>query len=210
VPSTLGTGPELSMNPKISLYPMAVSAALACVVFLAASAEATVLLDLSIEELTAGSDLVVTAEVVEQWVQLDEVDGHIRTYTRVQIADVYLLRDGEEAPGLELVIAQEGGFLEDMGTFVAGNADLTVGERALLFLTRGADVYFIFGMELGKYTIVPGQDGIDLVHRPSTVPVIRQGIDGTQLMVERPIVEHEGTTLEALRVTIESVGESVR
>lgn len=173
---------------------------------LAASAQATVLTQMSVQELTQQADLVVIAQVQDQWVQWHEDIGRVRTYTRVRLLDV-LVRDlGTEQAGTEVVIAQEGGFLEDQdwGVYVAGNARLAVGEVAVLFLTRG-EYYYVLGMEQGKYSVSADADEIERVYRTATVPVMVQQVDGTQLFIERPVAPLDGRPLSEL---LEAIGQA--
>jgi hypothetical protein len=181
---------------------------LAVAVGLPGLANATVLLSMTVEELTAQSDLVVIAEVEDQHVAWDDAVQRVRTYTRVRLRD-RVAGEGAEAAGDTLLIVQEGGFLEDFGMAVAGNAHLVPGEVAVLFLTRAEDAshYFVFGMEQGKYRVEADEAGAQRVTRAVTVPVVVQEIDGTSLLVERPVAELDGQPLDALLTRIRGAAE---
>lgn len=187
---------------------LAALAVLAVLIALPGLAGATVLLSMTVEELTAQSDLVVIAEVEEQRVAWDEDVQRVRTYTRVRLRE-RVAGEGAEGVGDSLLIVQEGGFLEDFGMAIAGNAHLVPGEVAVLFLTRAEDAshYFVFGMEQGKYRIEGSEAGEARVTRAVTVPVVVQEIDGTSLLVERPVAELDGQPLEALLTRIRGAAE---
>jgi hypothetical protein len=157
----------------------------------------TILWHMTIEDLTASSDVVVIADVTDQWVEWDAQAGQIHTYTRVRIERVLSPDATPEEPGAEVVIEQDGGFLAEWGVRVAGNAVLVPGERALLFLRRG-EHYYVHGMEQGKYTIVQTEGDVPRVLRPATVPVAFQPIQGTSLQIEMPVVEMNGRTLDEM------------
>jgi hypothetical protein len=163
-------------------------------------AEATILIQMSIEELTTSADVVVTVEVLDQWAAVDDDTGRLQTYTRVAITSVLANPEGSERVGDSLIVAQEGGQLDDWGIHVAGNAQLAVGEEALLFLLRGDGEYYVQGMEQGKYGISRGggPEDVPLVYRESTVPVVVRGIMGTSRLVEQPTVEMNGRPLDEL------------
>ena len=163
-------------------------------------AEATILIQMSIEDLAQSADLVVTVEVNDQWCAVDDDTGRLQTYTRVEITGVLVNPRGDEGVGNSLIVAQEGGQIDDWGIYVAGNAQLTVGEEALLFLLRGDGEYYVQGMEQGKYGIshASGPEDVPLVYRESTVPVIVRGIMGTSRLVEQPTVEMNGRPLDEL------------
>jgi len=189
----------------------AVAAALVCA-SIALPAQATVLMEMSIEALTASADLVVTVEVGEQWSQLDEGDQRVRTYTRVQVSDVVHRVGGDERLGAQLVVQQEGGHLGDWGVHVAGNAQLATGQTALLFLTRdeAGGFYHVLGMEQGMYRVDTDETGAQIVHRAATVPVVVQNISGTNLFVEHPIARWDGHALETLLSEVRSAAGAAR
>lgn len=166
---------------------------------------ATVLWDLSIEELTEQADYVVMVDIGQQWVEFDEELTQTKTYTRFEVVEVLHASEGLEPIAPQGVIQQEGGMFEDRGVFVAGNAHLVPGERALLFLTRD-EFYYVLGMELGKYNVSADQAAVERVYRNATVPVAERAIIGTELVIREPIAELNGTTLDSLAERIRRVG----
>jgi hypothetical protein len=192
----------LSARPSFSISPAgrwvaAPLLALLVLLLLPGAGHATILWHMTIEDLTASSDVVVIADVQDQWVEWDHEDHQIHTYTRVRIERVLTPEATPESEGVEVVIEQDGGFLADWGVEVAGNAILVPGERALLFLLRG-EHYYVHGMEQGKYTIVQASGDVPRVLRPATVPVATQPLVGTHLQIERPVVEMNGRTLDEM------------
>ena len=166
--------------------------------------EATVLLDMSIEDLTRHADCVVIVDIERQWVEHDEEVSQTHTYTAFRVVEVLHVGTEMGAVPQEGTIEQEGGFLGDHGVYVAGNASLQPGERALLFLTYG-DFFYVLGMEQGKYTIDAGDDAVERVYRASTVPVMTQRISGTSYHVEHVVAPMSGATLDEL---VRRIGEA--
>jgi hypothetical protein len=145
-------------------------------------ARATVLMHLSIEDLSAQADLVVIAQVLDRRAGWDVQAHSVRTWTRVRVVEEIAGVGPDEQRGKDIVIEQEGGFLADFGVYVPGNAPLAIGERALLFLIRGADRYFIHGMELGKLTVLADRRGVDRVTRTATVETAARNGDGMRIL----------------------------
>ena len=198
----------MNLRQLIEIRPAAtvlVLSALTGFLFLPRAVDATVLLDMSIEDLTTNADCVVIAEIERQWVEYDEEISQTHTYTAFHIVEVvHVGVEMGEVPS-EGVIQQEGGFFGDRGVHVAGNASLVPGERALLFLTRG-EYFYVLGMEQGKYTVSADGEAVERVFRSSTVPVMTQRISGTQYLVERPVAPLNGHTLEELVTRIHAAG----
>ncbi len=179
--------------------------AVSVVIFGPQTSQSTVLLQMTIEELTANSDFVVVADIGEQWVSRDEVNSLTHTYTAFTVAEV--LHQGPEAQGLPRfgVIQQDGGFTGDYGVYVAGNAHLETGERAVLFLTQG-EFFYVLGMEQGKYRIEADTESVERVFRGATVPVAAREIAGTAITIQQPTTPLNGVTLTELVERIQVVG----
>ena len=173
--------------------------------FAPSTVEATILLDMSIEELTTHADCVVIADIEGQWVEFDDEASQTHTFTTFRVVEVIHVGAEMGAAPSSGIIEQEGGFLGDRGVHVAGNAALVPGERALLFLTRG-EYFYVLGMEQGKYAIDVDDDAVERVYRSSTVPVMTQRISGTEYVVEQPTAPFDGSTLEDLVTQIRTAG----
>jgi hypothetical protein len=119
--------------------------------FAAHEAVAGVSVLVSLEELTAASTHVVVARGVDRHSQWEELGGgrRIVTYTRLRVERSIL---GE--PATELVVRTLGGAVDGIGQSVSGEAQLTLGKPALLFVAQGDGALVVAGMAQGHYPIV--------------------------------------------------------
>jgi hypothetical protein len=119
------------------------------VLALAATASATVVRRLTMDELAASSPVVVRGVVVEQQVRASDASaGRLETLTEIRVTD--RLRGESNAT---LLVRQPGGELAGVGHDVSGRARFQKGEDVLLFLEPAADdatVYLVRGMSSGK------------------------------------------------------------
>jgi len=126
--------------------------------FLHITKAGAIMVGLSTEELTRGSDVVVRGEVGNVETVWSE-DGK-SIVTRATIVGPSVIRGGL---GQEPVIVEyPGGEIGDIGMKVSDVEPLQKGENVILFLTgkknKERGVFHIFGKAQGRYTI--GPDGI--------------------------------------------------
>lgn len=135
------------------------------------AAEAAVAIQLSLDELVASTSYVVVATGTEQRSQWEELGGSRRivTYTRLSIE-----RAVAGQPDREVWVRTLGGIVGKIGQQVSGDAQLTLGVPALLFLTRTGSAVVVSGMSQGHYPV------IDKVEKPTAAA---QG-------VQRSLVRH--------------------
>lgn len=115
------------------------------------SAEASVAVAYTLEELVDSAPTAVVGRAVEQKSQWEEVGGSRRivTYTKLTIAErVY--GSGEKT----LWVRTLGGVVDEIGQQVAGEADFRLGERALVFLTAtNAGTPVVAGAAQGHFPV---------------------------------------------------------
>jgi hypothetical protein len=122
----------------------------------AAPADASLHLEVSLQHLVTVADLVVEAtpqEAKSVWEDLPGVGRRIVTYTHLSVdQSVY------GTPPSEVWVRTLGGQVGDLGQKVEGEAVLTPGDRQLLFLRAGA---------AGTHRVVEMAQGQYLVHEES-------------------------------------------
>ena len=96
-----------------------------------AAAQATLVPRLSLEQLAAGSELVVHGTVVRRWAAWGPSGQFIWTHHEVRLADVLKGR-----PALSVVVSEPGGEIGNIGMAVAGAPRYQVGQEVVLFLER--------------------------------------------------------------------------
>jgi hypothetical protein len=121
-----------------------------------ASAEASVSLLLSLDELCAASTHVVVATAGERrsvWEDLPS-GRRIVTYTRLAVE-----RSVAGAPVKEVWVRSLGGVVGRLGQSVAGEAQMPAGSRALLFLSEARGVVVVAGRAQGHFPVKIDADG---------------------------------------------------
>lgn len=112
-------------------------------------AEATTLAELSVDQMTDASELVVRGTVTEIWTE-KESDGSI--WTRVQFDVDQVLKGSADDT---VVVSSLGGAYGGQVALVHGAPRFSIGEESLLFLetsSHGANLSIV-GMWQGKYTV---------------------------------------------------------
>jgi len=122
-----------------------------------APARASVLMELSLEELTVEADRIMVGRVV--WSEpIRRGDGMIRTRYRVEVE-----RELRGSDDKEIIVETLGGKMGRLGMRVAGAPSFALGDRALIFLREGAEATFRpIGMSQGVMRI-EREDGQDIV-----------------------------------------------
>ncbi len=118
------------------------------------SAEASVAVLISLEDLTAASTHVVIATATEQRSAWEETPSGTRivTYTRMKVERA--VAGPAEA---ELWVRTLGGVVDKIGQSVSGEAQLATGQRSLLFLAKVDVGLVVVGMAQGHYPIVDAE-----------------------------------------------------
>jgi len=141
-----------------------------------ATAVASVVKALSLEELTRKADVIVVGVGAEAQSRRND-DGRL-IVTDVSVDVQQVLKGGAKA-GDDVIVTLLGGSVDGLGLRVPGEASIPLGKPALLFLYRsgkaGRDLRVV-GMaqgvmamqgEPGTMTILPGGSGSELVERGS-------------------------------------------
>jgi hypothetical protein len=160
--------------------------ALLSVFFISVASSATVLEELSLEEMTRRSDAIVHGVVVESGSRLVLGEGSAEPHTLTTVRVYRWLKGGDART---LTIRERGGQVQDRGMWIAGTPRYTANEEVVLFLERRPerpDEFRTFGMVQGKFQV---QHGIGDV--PSSVSRDLEGVglarwaeDGTMEVVE--------------------------
>lgn len=169
------------------------------VLLLAATAQATIVKSVSVEEMAKTADVIVVGEVLSRTSSWNDAKTRIYTVTRVRVGEAIKGSTG----GAEIQIRQIGGTLDGLTQQIVGNAKLAEGEEVLVFLDRDETLpfHYVVGMAQGKFSI----------DRKSGIARVRRSMEGLALakVVDRQIktFEHapkteEAPTLDAFRAQI--------
>lgn len=146
-----------------------------------AVSEATVVVPLTREELTAQSDFVVRATVLSRRSAWNEDHSQIMTWTRLRVTE-YLKGSGS----IELTVRQIGGAVDGMESEVPGDGRLVVGQHAVLFLRRGEGVVFLTALAQSVFTVTVSPNGDAVVRRELSGLTFARWINGRMTMAEAP------------------------
>jgi hypothetical protein len=134
------------MNHKYSTLAGTVLCILGCVLLVNEAVPLTVA-KISLQELTAQSNLVIYGTIVSahsRW------EGQaINTYTSIRVKET-LKGEGREF----ITVKQMGGRVGDISDEVTGSPELKEGEDVILFLVEWKGSYWIHSIVLGKFSIV--------------------------------------------------------
>lgn len=150
------------------------------------TAQATVMIPLSVEDLSARSAAVVRGRVLAKQSAWDDEHRKIHTYTEIEIlATVH----ATNAVPKTIVVRTMGGEVGDIGMRVSGTPKFEEGEEVFVFLRtdpRDARQFQVVGMAQGKYRVerdsgaavaVPSEEGLAFV-RPDASGVLKVSDDG--------------------------------
>lgn len=128
-------------------------------------AEATVSINLTLEELVASSQTVAVVEPLERSSRWEKVGDSKRivTYTKLVVQD---LVTGEKRD--EVWVRTLGGKVGKVGQHVAGEATFTLGERSLVFLSKAGEATVVTGMAQGHYPLEEKDGAVRLKSSPDT------------------------------------------
>ena len=146
-------------------------------------ASATVLVDIPLEDMARGADVIVVGQVVRSESQLviDPVRGaDPHTLTTVRVTE-WIGGPG----GREVVVDELGGEVAGQGLAIAGTAEYEVGQEVVLFLERVGPRLRTFGMALGRFEIRRGVGAPDTVLRDLSEVAFARWRDGRMEVSER-------------------------
>jgi len=131
--------------------------AAACVVACAAlppRAQATTLLKLTVEKMSAEAAAVVVGEVTAQRSEWNAAQTAIYTYTTVAVGQCVA---GACAAGTKVIVKHRGGTVGDRTLYIAGTPAFAVGQKVLLFLRDDPEgeqgVVSVYGMCQGMFVL---------------------------------------------------------
>jgi hypothetical protein len=191
--------------PEIARRALA-GAALVCTLVASTPADATILIALDLQELTAESDRIVVGQVV--WVEPIQIDsGMIRTRYRVLVE-----QDLRGSDDRELVVETLGGRIGRLGMRVEGSPSFSLGDRVVVFVERDSDTVFRpVGMAQGVMR-VEHEDGRNVVlpMQPDML-LVRPNAQGALVKSAGPLSgrEHLDAFLSRVRKIIATQREEV-
>ena len=114
------------------------------------SAEASVSVLLSLDEMVAASSAVVVGTAAEKKSQWEELAGgkRIVTYTKIKID-----RTLTGSAGSEVWVRTLGGSVDKIGQAVSGEAQIATGSKSVLFLRKSGDATVVTGMAQGHFPV---------------------------------------------------------
>lgn len=157
----------------------------------AGPASATIMVPLSLEDLTGDASAIVRARVVDRSAAWDDQRQRIYTTTVLDVTETVW----SAAPlGRQVRVRTLGGEVGEVGMKVAGTPDLKLGEEVLLFLrddARAAGAFAVIGMNQGRFSMRTDSAG-RLIATPTWegIAFAKPGKDG----VLRVGAEHEKPT----------------
>ena len=125
-----------------------------------AAAQATLLVYLSDEDLTAEADAVVQGEVLSVESYRDARRDRVFTWVTLGVSE-YLKGHGPD----EVIVRVAGGVVGDLEYRVLGAPQFTVGEEVVLFLQARTDANGVVGMIQGKLRVTTDERGEKWVTR---------------------------------------------
>ncbi len=128
-------------------------------------ASATTAVNLTLEELVELSQTVAVVEAIERSSRWEEVGGSKRivTYTKLVVHDTVTGTKQDE-----VWVRTLGGKVGKIGQHVAGEAQFTIGGRAVVFLAKSGDAITIAGMAQGHYPLEEKDGVVRLKSSPDT------------------------------------------
>ncbi len=120
---------------------------------------ATIVPRLSLEEMVARSETIVSGHVTRVWTAWDSPHRFIWTHTEILVSNVAKGNRSEK-----VVVSEPGGVIDGVGMQLAGTPRYTPGEQVMVFLERMPNGYLrTAGMGQGKLSLSP--DGrVHLTH----------------------------------------------
>ncbi len=116
-----------------------------------AAARATVVVELSLEELVLRADAIVRARVLRTGSHLETYEGHLDPHTTSELAPLEWLKG---AGGERLFVDELGGDVPDGHRWIAGTPRYAAGDEVVVFLRRlPGGAYRTLGLSQGRFEI---------------------------------------------------------
>jgi len=157
------------------------------------SAQASLSRAVRVEELLSRSRHVVLGEPLDAYSVWEQIGRrkHIVTYTRVRAHE---LLAGAQPDQDELLVRTLGGRVGELGELVHGEAILTLGDRAVLFVMPTQSVLGVTAMAQGHYPLSRDVGGTERLRRsPETTELL--GEDGSAVKRLAGLQLHEARAL---------------
>lgn len=166
---------------------------------LGSEAHATVSVLMTMDELVSGSAVVLVGQPVERKSQWEELGGSKRivTYTRILVEETM----GGEGRPESVWVRTLGGRVGDIGQHVAGEAQFTIGETAVVFLAKAGEALVVAGMAQGHFPLIVGGDDRVLTSSPDTGTLLKRKKDDPARTARDELV---GSTLANARKRVAS------
>lgn len=140
----------------------------------ASAARATTARAVSLSELVRRSTRIARATALDSFARTEDIGGmrHIVTYSRVRIDDSI---HGSTADS-ETLVRTLGGRVKDLGEIVHGEAELTLNETSLVFLSADSSgVESVTAMAQGYYPLANDQAGVPRLQISRNMPHLLGG-----------------------------------
>lgn len=136
-----------------------------------AEARATVSVLMTLDEMVEVSSLVVVAQPTERFSRWEELGGSKRivTFTRLAVQESVT---GDTSD--DVWVRTLGGKVDKIGQAVAGEAELKLGETALVFLARAGDQLVVTGMAQGHFPLEIQDQDLVLRSSPDTGTLLKR------------------------------------
>lgn len=157
---------------------------------LSAPALATTVLPVSLERMSTSAELIFYSTVISNEIKVDEISGHIATFTTFEIIEVIKGDVGDTH-----TIKQLGGQLPDSKVMhrVPGVPEFTVGEKVVVFLPQESRLGFAspLGLSQGRF-VVREQNGVTTVNNGRALqPSLTQASKTT---ADKPLLKQPAST----------------
>ena len=161
-------------------------------------AGATLLLGMSLEELSQSSDRIVVGRALEANARWTTIGGRRRivTDTRVRIEDVL----AKDAPSdSEILVQTLGGTVGEISALVHGEAMLLLNEPAVLFLVQQEEGHRVRGMAQGHYPVLPDVANVPRLNlSPRAIELRGSGVMAPERLVGQRVEQARTLVREAL------------
>ena len=135
-------------------------------------AHATVSLLMSTEDLVKVSTHIAVVEPVERYSKWEEVAGSKRivTYTRLAVLEGIV----DKPEGDSVWVRTLGGKVDKIGQAVAGEAEFSLNEPAVVFLAKTGDTLVVVGMAQGHFPLGDGEGDRVLKSSPDLGTLVKR------------------------------------
>jgi len=159
---------------------------------------ATSVVPMSVEQLTAGAQIVVEGRALEQWSQWDASEHLIYTYTRFAVASTL-----KGSAAQTIVVRQMGGSAGGYTQVVSGVRHFQPGDESVLFLrpsVAGDGSMAVVGLMQGNFRVVRSADGSATAgNGVPSVSILKDGSAATFTGSRIPLAELEQRVRRSLQ-----------